>query len=104
MSIKSSVRKIYVRPIMKAKRLWNGSVDEYIPDEYVFPTATLEAVEKISIAVAGREISAGEGNSISVYDVSGKLVVKGLEKVTVPESGVYAVSVNNGRAQKIVIK
>lgn len=75
-----------------------------IPDEYVFPTATLEAVEKISIAVAGREISAGEGNSVSVYDMNGRLVVDGVDKVIVPESGVYAVSVNNGRAQKIMIK
>lgn len=75
-----------------------------IPNEYVFPTATLEAVEKISIAVAGREISAGEGNSVSVYDMNGRLVVDGVDKVIVPESGVYAVSVNNGRAQKIVVK
>ena len=75
-----------------------------IPDEYVFPTATLEAVEKISIAVAGREISAGEGNSVSGYDINGRLVVDGVDKVIVPESGVCAVSVNNGRAQKIMIK
>ncbi len=75
-----------------------------IPADYVFPTATLEAVEKISIAVAGREISAGEGNSVSVYDMNGRLVVDGVDKVIVPESGVYAVSVNNGRAQKIMIK
>ena len=65
-----------------------------IPNEYVFPTATLEAVEKISIVVAGRDISVGTGNNVDVYDVSGKLVVKGLEKVTVPGAGVYAVSVN----------
>jgi hypothetical protein len=54
--------------------------------------------------VAGREISVGTGNNVDVYDVSGKLVVKGLEKVTVPGAGVYAVSVNNSRAQKIVVK
>ena len=47
MSIKSSVRKIYVRPIMKAKRLWNGSVDEYIPDEYLLVDKIHEAVRRL---------------------------------------------------------
>lgn len=53
MSIKSSVRKIYVRPIMKAKRLWNGSLDEYIPDEYLLVDKIHEAVRRLFEPASG---------------------------------------------------
>ena len=53
MNIESSVRKIYVRPIMKAKRLWDGRVDEYIPDEYLLVDKIHEAVRRLFEPVSG---------------------------------------------------
>lgn len=53
MSIESSVRKIYVRPIMKAKRLWNDRVDEYIPDDYLLVDKIHEAVRRLFEPVNG---------------------------------------------------
>jgi len=53
MSIESSVRKIYVRPIMKAKRLWNDMVDEYIPNEYLLVDKIHEAVRRLFESASG---------------------------------------------------
>lgn len=52
-NIGPSIHKIYVRPIMKAKRLWTGEVDEYIPDGYLLVDKIHEAVRRLFEPVSG---------------------------------------------------
>lgn len=52
--IKDAVHRIYVRPILKSKRDFNGNVEEYFPNEFLMVDKIHECVRRLYEPTAGR--------------------------------------------------
>lgn len=52
-SIRTQIRKIYVRPIMKTRQDFNGDIEEYIPDDFLLVDKIHECVRRLYEPDAG---------------------------------------------------
>lgn len=52
-SISTDVYKLYIRPIMKSRRGFDGKVDEYIPDDFLLVDKVHECVRRLFEPAAG---------------------------------------------------
>lgn len=53
-SIKNTIHRVYVRPIMKSQKDWNGNVEEFIPNDFLIVDKIHECVRRLYEPVAGR--------------------------------------------------
>ena len=53
-SIKEDLHRLYVRPIMKSQKNWQGKIEEYIPDDCLIVDKIHECVRRLFEPVAGR--------------------------------------------------
>lgn len=52
-NINSDIYKLYVRPIMKSRKNFNGHVDEYIPDDFLLVDKIHECIRRLFEPAAG---------------------------------------------------
>ena len=53
-SISDEIHKIYIRPVMKSRRDFNESIEEYVPDDFLLVDKIHECVRRLFEPAAGR--------------------------------------------------